>query len=320
MRRRDFLAAALLAGCAAPPKRTALWPTALTMGTGSTGGTYAVYGPAWGALAQAATGVNLAYRATQGPNQNILLLDRSAVQLGMSTTAVARQAWEGEGAWTQGTKLRSIRALFPMYSTPFHAVARADSGIVRLAQFSGRVIGIGEEGGTSGTFAPAMLATLGIRPRQIRFGGIGDQVAQVASGVLDASIVAAGAPVPAIAAEETRTDLRIIGFSRREVEQLREAMPDLSAGELPRGTYRTLRSPLPVVTTFNIALCRADLPDDLAEAIVAAVMAGHADLVARAPVAAETIAANAGRNTAVPYHAGAEAYFVRNRVALPRVG
>lgn len=320
MRRRDFLAAALLTGCAAEATRTAPWPTALTMGTGSTGGTYAVYGPAWGTLAQAATGVNLAYRATQGPNQNILLLDRGAVQLGMSTTAVARQAWDGAGDWTQGMRLRGMRALFPMYATPFHAVARAESGIVRLAQFEGRVVGVGEEGGTSGTFAPAMFALLGIRPGRLRFGGIGDQVAQVAAGALDACIIAAGAPVPAVAAEETRTELRIIGFSRREVDRLCDAMPELSAGELQRGTYRSLRTSLPVVTTFNIALCRADLPDDLAGAIVGAVMGGHAELVARTPVAAETTAANVGRNTVVPYHPGAEAYFARNHIAVPRVG
>jgi uncharacterized protein len=78
MRRRVILAAAGLAAPvllglrpAAAQPRNAAWPRALTMGTAAPGGTYALYGPAWGQLAQEATGVNISYRTTQGPNQNI---------------------------------------------------------------------------------------------------------------------------------------------------------------------------------------------------------------------------------------------------------
>ena len=61
MQRRSLLAraAAVLAaapaavprGAAAQPRNPG-WPQALTMGTAAPGGTYALYGPAWGQLAQ----------------------------------------------------------------------------------------------------------------------------------------------------------------------------------------------------------------------------------------------------------------------------
>jgi TRAP transporter TAXI family solute receptor len=291
----------------------------MTMGTGSPGGTYAVYGPAWGNVVQASTGVNVAYRSTQGPNQNIILLDRGGVQLGMTTLGVARQAWTGAGDWTKGTRFREVRALFPMYETPFHGLALAHSGIVRLSQLSGRIVGIGEEGGTSGTYVPGMLATLGIHPRELRFGGIGEQTGEVVEGKLDACILAGGAPLPSIVQAERRTDLHILGFTKAEVELLCATIPELTPAVLPRGTYRSQRAELPVVGMFNFAICRSDLPDDLAATITASVLDHRGELMVKAPAAAETLAANAVRNAAVPFHRGAVAYYARNGIAVPSV-
>lgn len=86
------LAAAGLGRRAFAQPRNPAWPRALTMGTAAPGGTYALYGPAWGQLAQEATGVNISYRTTQGPNQNIILVQRREVELGMVTMGVALQA------------------------------------------------------------------------------------------------------------------------------------------------------------------------------------------------------------------------------------
>ena len=59
---------------------------------------------------------------TQGPNQNIILTESKQVDFGMTTMGIALQAWEGKEAWTQGKQYRNIRAMFPMYDTPFHFV------------------------------------------------------------------------------------------------------------------------------------------------------------------------------------------------------
>jgi TRAP transporter TAXI family solute receptor len=322
MLRRDLLAgapAALLLGCTRTPGRSGPWPTAMTMGTGSTGGTYGVYGPAWGAVVEAATGINISYRATEGPNQNILLMDRG-LQLGMATTGVARQAWDGLGSWTRGTRFRSIRALFPMYGAPFHGFALARSGINRLTQFGGRAIGVGEQGGTSGTYVPMMLSALGIHPREMRFGGFAEQTRQLLDGSLDACLLAGGAPIPSIAEADRHADLRFIGFNAHESEKLRRMFPELTATVIPRNTYRSLHANLAAVSMYNFALCRYDLPDDLAQAITASVLQNRSALLNKTPVAAETVAANVTRDTVVPFHPGAAAYYASIGVRLPDFG
>ena len=73
----------------------------------------------------------------------------------MTTMGVALQAWEGKGDWTKGTKYRNIRAMFPMYDTPFHFITLEKSGIKSVKDLAGKRSGVGPRAGTCGTYFPA---------------------------------------------------------------------------------------------------------------------------------------------------------------------
>jgi TRAP transporter TAXI family solute receptor len=321
--RRSILlgsAAGLLAGlprlASAQPKNAA-WPKALNMGTAAPGGTYALYGPAWGQLAQEATGVNISYRTTQGPNQNIVLVNTKEVELGMVTMGVALQAWNGDGAWTQGKKFQDIRALFPMYDTPFHGIALKKSGITRMSQLAGKNIGVGPRGGTPGTYFGPMLEKLGYKPGAVRFGSGSDMAGQLQDGLLDAFLFASGVPIPAFSEAETQGEVNFLDFTAEEVAKLTAAYPELSPGRLPASTYRTAGRELNVVGMFNFAIGHKSLPDDFVYETVKAVLGQNARLRQAISAASETLAANAGKNTFLPYHPGAAKYLREVGQAIP---
>ncbi|MFN9969433.1 MAG: TAXI family TRAP transporter solute-binding subunit, partial [Phycisphaerae bacterium] len=119
------------------------WPTNLTLGTASVGGTYFVYGQVWAGLVNEKIGTNISTQQTQGPNQNIILADSKQIDFGMTTMGVALQAWQGTGDWTKGQKFSNIRAIFPMYDTPFHFVALEKSGIRSVKDLAGKRSGVG---------------------------------------------------------------------------------------------------------------------------------------------------------------------------------
>jgi hypothetical protein len=287
------------------------------MGTAAPGGTYAIYGPVWGLIAQEATGINVSFRTTQGPNQNIILVDRREVELGMVTMGIALQAWNGQGEWTQGNRFRNIRALFPMYDTPFHAVTLARSNITSHAQLQGRSVGVGPRGGTPGTYYPLILKELGVTPSAIRFGSGADMGGQVADGLLDCFAFAAGVPIPVFSEMETQHDINFLGFTDAEVEKLTKAFPELSRGVIPVGTYRKQRGPITMVGVFNFAIGHRSLPDDLAYEIVKAVMTNNARMVQGQAAAKETLPENVGKNTFLPFHPGAARWFRENGHAIP---
>jgi TRAP transporter TAXI family solute receptor len=323
IRRRTLLVSTTVAGAglAAPAvwaqPRNPSWPRALTMGTAAPGGLYAVYGPAWGQLAAQATGVNISYRTTQGPAQNIVLVDQKQVELGMVTMGVALQAWEGTGEWTRGAKFRNIRALFPMYDTPFHAVALRRSGISNIEHMQGRSVGVGPRGGTPGTFWPLILRELNVTPSRIGFGSGSDLIGQVSDGLLDCFAFAAGVPVPAFSEIETTNEVTIFGFTEAQRDVIVKAMPETSKGEIPMGTYRSQTAPIKTVGMFNFAIGHKDLAEDLVYAIVKSIMTQNAAMVQAVAAAKETVPGNVTKNSFLPFHPGAARWFRENGFAIP---
>ncbi len=314
MRRRHILAASVLGASssllspAIAQPRNAAWPRALNMGTAAPGGTYALYGPAWGQMAQEATGVAISYRTTQGPNQNIILVNRREVELGMATMGVALQAWNGQGDWTQGNRFRDIRALFPMYDTPFHGIALKRSGITNHSQLGGRSVGVGPRGGTPGTYYPQLLNTLGVRPSAVRYGSASDLVGQIQDGLLDCFLFASGVPVPAFSEIEVQAEVNYLDFTEEEVRRLTTQYPELSPGTVPMGTYRSQTRPLSIVGMYNFAICHRSLAEDLVYEITKSVLGQNPRLRQAIAAASETVAANWTKNTFLPFHPGAARY------------
>src|SRR6478752_7293367 len=95
------------------------WPDHLTIGTASPGGTYYVYGEGLAQILTRALDLPVVARPTEGPAENIALLEAGEAKLGFVTIGVALQAWNGTGVWAGKAPARSMRAIFPMYDTPF---------------------------------------------------------------------------------------------------------------------------------------------------------------------------------------------------------
>src|SRR3546814_14988908 len=72
------------------------------------------------------------------------------------------EGWTGEGDWTQGKKFDNVRAIFPMYDTPFHMITLAKSGIESFEDLDGKRVGVGPRAGTPGTYFPRFFKDFGM--------------------------------------------------------------------------------------------------------------------------------------------------------------
>ena len=204
-------------GASAPPN----WPQSLTIGTASPGGVYLVYGRGLAPILSEALGVTVTAQATQGPDQNVLLMEGGEAQLGFVTMGVALQAWNGTGEWTHGKQLRAMRALFPMFDTPFQFFAVADSGIQSLAQMTNKKLGIGPQGGTGGTYLPSVFKALDISVT-LRYGAWELLSDQLRSHSLDGMAVTVGAPAPFVAKLDADHAVQFVVPSDKEIAALRD--------------------------------------------------------------------------------------------------
>ena len=244
---------AALAWSAAAPAGEPGWPNTLTIATASPGGTYHVYGEGLARLLSRTLDMPVVELTTEGPSQNIEMIEAGTVQLAFVTMGIAQQAWNGTGEWTHGKQYRSIRALFPMYATPFQFVVMKSSAIQSLADLAGKRVGAGPHGGTGGTYVPSFLSALGI-DATVTYGTYDELAAQLQDGTIDVLAAAAGAPFPAVAALDAKKEIRFVPVSKDQILALRLAIPELTALAIAPGTYPSLLKSYQTVGLYNFAI------------------------------------------------------------------
>jgi uncharacterized protein len=291
------------------------WPKSLTLGTASPGGVYYIYGEELAQILTEKLGIAVNPLPTQGTVHNVKLVDSGGVQLGLITMGVGLQGWNGTGDWTGGKRFRDMRALFPMYDTPFQAVVLQRSGIATLAQLDNKRIGGGPRGGTSGTYVPAILKVLGISA-EISHGSWNAMITELLAGHHDAFLAVIGAPMPAVQKAEAEP-FTFVDLSPEQIEAIRKAMPEFSPSKIAAGTYRLLERDHITIGVYNFAIGRADLPDDLVYQLVKAVFENQPRLVKAHPAARDTLPQNVDKNTFLPFHPGAVRYYREIGVSIP---
>ena len=301
---------AVLMASASGQCREPHWPESISIATASPGGTYFAYGEGLARILTRELKTTVWARPTEGPSENIKLIERGEVELAFVTLGVAQQAWNGTGDWTLGTRYREMRAIFPMYDTPFQFLAPRASGAQATSDLAGKRVGVGPAGGTTGIYLPEFFKTLKIDVG-LETGSWSALAAKVVDGSLDALAVAAGVPFPTFAELESKLKVRYLPLTAEQIVALRLAMPELGASLVAAGTYPSLLRHYQTVGLFNFAVAHAALPDDLVYAIVDAVFACHEEMLAVHASAAETVPVNFTRNTLLPFHRGASEWYHR---------
>ncbi|WP_421927475.1 TAXI family TRAP transporter solute-binding subunit [Neoaquamicrobium sediminum] len=310
------MAAATLLAVPASAQDREGWPTSLTIGTASQGGTYFIYGTGLAGLITESLGVNASGEVTGGPVQNATLVETGDHQIGLVTMGPAYEAWVGESELAPGVEHKSLRALFPMYQTPFQAVALKSSGIESLADLEGKRVSVGPAGGTAATYWPRFFEINGITA-DISYSGANDAVSQVKDGLIDAFAFAAGVPIAAFAQIAAENPVNIFAFNGDEAAKILEARPELSAFDIPGGLYEGYPDPQGTVSLWNFAVAHQEMPESLAYEITKLVMENNDRMLAIHATAAETIAANTDKNSFLPYHPGAVRYYEEAGISIP---
>lgn len=307
--------AATLALPAAAQDRTG-WPNDLTIGTASQGGTYFVYGNGFASYISEALGVNATGEVTGGPVQNVTLVETSDHLMGLVTMGPAYDAWIGKSELAPGLEHKSIRALFPMYQTPFQVIALKSSGIESVSDLDGKRVSVGPAGGTPGTYWPQFMTALGVNAN-VSNAGAADAAGQLADGLIDAFAFAAGVPISAFAELAASQDVVMFGFTEEELPKILEAYPAMAPLTIPAGTYAGHDYDQNTVALWNFAIAHQDMPESLAYEITKLAMENPDRMVQIHAAAKETLLENWSKNTFMPFHPGAVRYYEEKGIAIP---
>jgi len=150
----------------------------------------------------------------------------------------------------------------------------------------------------------------------VRNGQSVDMSNQLKDGLLDAFCFGAGAPVPAFSELDAEQQVVFYTWTPDEIARIRKAMVEFTDSTIPKGTYKQQTTDQKTVGLYNFAIASKDMTDDLAYLVTKTVLENNAAMLRAHAAAKDTIAANATRNTFLPFHPGAVRYYKEKGIKL----
>ncbi|WP_156289618.1 TAXI family TRAP transporter solute-binding subunit [Oceanobacillus salinisoli] len=293
------------------------YPSTVTIGTASQGGTYYVWGGGLANLLEEHLDVISNVEVTGGPVHNIQLLDADDIQIGMVTNGPLYEGYYAEGEWAE-KEYSDIRVIFPMYYTPFHWWSTADSGATSLWDHEGERVGVGPAGGTPGTYNPLIYEALGIETGDQVQAGASDMASQMMDGQLEHIGFSAGIPISAVTEVETQMDINIYGLSEEDRQTVMEALPYFTDYTIPADTYDQLDEDLETMAQFNFGVVQKEANEDFVYDFVKAYHENIDQMINTHASAKEAEDPSAILiNQEFPLHPGAIRYYEEIGVDLP---
>lgn len=291
---------ALLAAATLPLASRAQTRHAATLATAGDGSLFLAYGTAMAKHIAAAQPLDLTIKQTGGSNENIALLAEGQVEVALVNMGPAFDAWHGRNAF-EGKQTRVLRALAPMYETPFHAIVLKSSGITTLSGLAGKRVGTGPAGGPGEVFFKGLMAELGLAFTAVP-GTPAELGRRVGAGEIDGFFYGSGLPSPPFVALANSAEVTVIGFTEAEGTAYRRRFGYFAPYSIAANTYRGQDAALPSFAVWNFWMAHEATPAPVAEALVRGLFADGAATRAAHPSAIATRAANASVNTFLPFH------------------
>ena len=308
--RRQFLRAGGVLGLltAVPSCASPFAGRSLTLATGSTQGVYYNLGVDLAAVWQEALGLTATpeVRSTAGSLDNLRQINGGSADVAFSQIDAAAV----ELQQTPPDAPRALRALARIYDDVVHLVVPADSPITELGHLRGMRVSLGAPQSGVEFIASRLLQVVDLRPGDelsAEHLDLAESAQALVNHRLDAFFWSGGVPTQGI--DELAGAMRIRLVDLQDIVTVtRAAFPEYTAGSVAAMTY-DIPEAITTLLVRNVLVVTADMPDDLAGALVESMFAAQESLAETSPIAL-TIDPRAAIGTQpVPLHPGAEEFY-----------
>ncbi len=316
-----MLVAALTVPAMAAEKDFADVSADLTMGTGGEAGTYYAFGGVLGTYIGQNTGVKVTVVSSGGSAANItgIVVD-GTYDLATVQSDVMTYAYNGTNAFEEGGAMTDFRVLGGLYPEAVQIVT-CNPEIASVADLAGKSISVGDVG--SGTYFNTVdvLAAYDMTLDDVNpvYQSFADSAESLKDGKIDAAVITAGPPTTAVVDLATSKDVYLVSIDDEHMEKLLEACPSYIAYTIPAGTYEGFDEDAQTVCMKATLVCRADLDDDVAYAIVATIFENAEAITELHAMGANLSLEFATDGIAVPFAKGAAEFYAENGIEVETV-
>jgi TRAP transporter TAXI family solute receptor len=304
------------AGCFGGGGGQAVWSAAgldsVTISGGGTTGIYYSYGGEFGTVLSDRYDLAADVLETAGSVENLENLAEGTAQVAFSAADAAADAAAGREPFTAPLP---VQALARVYDDFVHLVVLESSDIGAIEDLRGRVVSLGAEGSGTELIAGRLLSVAGVDDSEFdqRALGIDESIEALRSGEIEAFFWSGGLPTPGMDDLAGQVPIRLVPLDSL-VEGVRAEYGDAYRhGVVPEGTYGLLED-VSTMAVPNFLMAHADLPDDVAYAVVEALFDGRSEIAMEVPAAALLDRSIAIFTEPVDLHPGALRYYRDTKV------
>ena len=293
----------------------------LTMGTGGEAGTYYAFGGVLGSYIGQNTDISINVVSSGGSAANItgIVVD-NIYDLATVQSDVMTYAYMGTNKYAESGAMDAFRVLGGLYAETVQIVT-CNPDIKTVADLKGKNVCVGDVG--SGTYFNTVdiLAAYDMTLDDITavYQSFGDSAESLKDGKIDAAVITAGAPTTAVVDLSTSNKVYLVSIDADHMPKLLEACPWYASYTIPAGTYQGFDEDAVTVTVKATLVCRADLDDDVAYAIVSTIYNNADAIAALHAKGAELSLDFATDGIAVPFAKGAAKFYAENGITVATV-
>lgn len=309
-----------LVACQQKSKKTETAPGAETEKTTEqafinigTGGVTGVYYPTGGAICKVVnkknSNIKCTVEATAASVYNVNALLAGKMDLGIAQSDVGYKAMHGQDPFKEkATTLKSIMSIYPESLT---LVARKDSGIKTFADLKGKRVNIGNPGSGTRRTVETLFNACNMKLDALSFQGqlkAAEMPDALRDSKLDAYFYVVGHPTANIKDVATSTDIAVIPLDMPCIDKLIEKESYFVKTKVPGGLYKGNDED---VTSFGFKatlLASDKLSNDVAYAIIEAIMDDFENFKALHPAYAHLTEDSVFEGLSLPLHPGVQKY------------
>lgn len=289
----SIIAAGLVLTASATAPTVLNKPITISLATATSGGGFRVYGDAFAAIVkETEPTLTIAPRNTKGSAENVLLLEKGEVDIGLVQGEAAYEALAG----INRAGPANMKVLWAMYSSPGMFVVRADSPYRKIDDLKGKPVAWGAQGSGLVLLGGYVVDGLGMNRdkdfQPIYLDKAGDGPAMVQDGRA-AALWGGGIGWPGFTAMANSSGgARFIAPSAAEIDRILAKHSFMRRMTIPAGAYKGIDQPLPSVGSWSFVFARTNLPEETAYRLTRALHQGEGALGMKLTQAKESTAAN----------------------------
>lgn len=288
----------------------------LRFATGGTAGVYFGFGSAFSQVINERTDLQVIVQSSGASRANVLLLNEGEVELAFAQSDVIYYAWHGIDLFAGDGQIRVFNVIGGLYAEVVQVVAQA--GITSIEDLRGRRVSVGDAGSGTEFNARQVLAAHGITFDDIVMQnlGFGASADALRDGMLDAAVVTAGAPTPAVVDLALTNDISILPITGAAAEALMRDYPFYTVYVIPGGIYRGIDEPITTVAVRATLIASTRVSEDTIYTFTRALFENREEIALGHARGHELDPATAVMGMTLPFHPGAARFF-RSVGALP---